>query len=157
MAQVFAASVERTRMSELSEQYPPPNERLAYPPPPDYPPPPVYPSAPYPPPPAYPYPPPYSAPYAPYTIPLPARGTNGFAIASLVCGVLGLCSGLVGALPAIVFGHVALSQIKREEGIEEGRGLAIAGLVMGYLILGIGALWIVFAVVSAALSSAQAY
>lgn len=147
-------------MSEISEQYPPRNDGPAYTPPPDYPPPPVYPSAPYPPPPAYPSPYPfYGAPYAPYTAPLPARarGTNGFAIASLVCGVLGLCAGLVGALPAIVFGHVALSQIKRGEGTEEGRGLAIAGLVMGYLILAVGALWIVFVVVSAALSSAQAY
>jgi hypothetical protein len=147
-------------MSDLSEPYPPPNDDPAYPPPPDYPPPPVYPSAPYPPPPAYPSPyPSYGAPFAPYAVPPPARarGTNGFAIASLVCGVLGLCSGFVGALPAIVFGHVALAQINRGEGTEEGRGLAIAGLVMGYLILGISALWIVLVVVSAVFSSAQAY
>jgi peptidyl-prolyl cis-trans isomerase B (cyclophilin B) len=46
------------------------------------------------------------------------------AVASLVCAFL------VAPL-AIVFGHVALSQIKRSG--ERGRELAVAGLVLGYL------------------------
>jgi hypothetical protein len=48
--------------------------------------------------------------------------TNGMAIASLVFGVLG------GVLLAVVFGLVALSQIRRRGG--RGRGMAIAGLVL---------------------------
>ena len=54
--------------------------------------------------------------------------TNGFAIASLVVSIAAslLYLGWVGA----IFGHVALSQIKRTG--EKGRGLAIAGIVIGY-------------------------
>jgi hypothetical protein len=71
------------------------------------------------------------------------RGTNGLAIASFVCSLL--CVNVV----AIVLGHVALSQIKRTN--EEGRGLAIAGLVIGYITLALGILW--FVVFAAAMSS----
>ena len=65
--------------------------------------------------------PPYP-PYPPY--PAAARGTNGMAIASLVCA-------FVLAPLGIVFGHVSLAQIKRSG--QDGRGLAIAGLVLSYL------------------------
>ena len=53
------------------------------------------------------------------------QGTNGFAVAALVSGILG-CS-LVLIVLAGVFGCVALSQIKKTG--QAGRGLAIAGLV----------------------------
>jgi hypothetical protein len=56
--------------------------------------------------------------------------TNGFAIASLICGVLWMA--WFGSLLAIVFGHVALGQIRRAQGREGGRGIAIAGLALGY-------------------------
>lgn len=71
--------------------------------------------------------------YAPpgYAPPRPSGGTNGMAIASLVTAFL--CTPL-----AIVFGHIALSQINRTG--EGGRGLATAGLVLGYVFLGIGVL-----------------
>lgn len=65
------------------------------------------------------YPQPYGAP----------AGTNGLAIASLVTGILGFL--WITPLLAIVFGHIALSQIKRTR--QGGRGLAIAGLILGYL------------------------
>lgn len=55
------------------------------------------------------------------------RRTNSFAIAALVLGILGV------SLIAVVFGHLALSQINQSQGRETGRGLAIAGLVLGYL------------------------
>ncbi len=81
-----------------------------------------YPEEPWPPPvPApSPYPPP---PYPPY--PYPPRRTNAMAIASLVCAFLF-------APLAILFGHLSLSQIKRSG--EEGRGMAVAGLVIGYIL-----------------------
>ena len=53
-------------------------------------------------------------------------GTNGLAIASLVLGIVGFG---VGSLLAVIFGHVALHQIKQRQ--QSGRGLAIAGLVLG--------------------------
>ncbi len=69
--------------------------------------------------------PPYpgSYPYPPY--PYPPRRTNAMAIASLVCA-------FVFAPLGILFGHLSLSQIKRSG--DEGRGMAVAGLVIGYVI-----------------------
>ncbi|WP_164842355.1 DUF4190 domain-containing protein [Actinoplanes solisilvae] len=100
--------------------FPPPT--TAFPPPPNaFPPPPAYAA----PPPGYPQAPqPYTDPYAGYAPPPPppATGTNGFAIAALILGILG------GGLLGIIFGIVALVQIKKRP--QGGRGLAIAGLVI---------------------------
>jgi peptidyl-prolyl cis-trans isomerase B (cyclophilin B) len=93
-------------------------------------------------------PPPYG-PYSPPPVPYagsygypgypgypPPRGTNAMAILSFVCAI--------GFFPlGIVFGHISLSQIRKTG--EEGRGLAIAGLVISYLLA-------VFMVVVTALS-----
>jgi hypothetical protein len=62
-----------------------------------------------------------------------SQRTNSFALTALILGLV------VGPL-AIPFGHVALSQIQRTG--ENGRGLAIAGLVLGYLAL---AVWLAVA------------
>jgi type IV pilus assembly protein PilA len=63
--------------------------------------------------------------------PVAPQKTSGMAIASLIFGFFFVFFPL--SIPAIVFGHIALSQIKRSAGRLGGRGLAIAGLVMGYL------------------------
>lgn len=71
------------------------------------------------------------------------KSTNGFAIASLILGLLG------GIPLALVFGFVALSQIKsRGQG---GRGMAIAGIVLA----GAWALFVAVAVVLALTLSAD--
>jgi type IV pilus assembly protein PilA len=62
--------------------------------------------------------------------PVVAEETSGKAVASLILGIINvfpLC------VVAIVLGHVALSQIGKSAGRLKGRGLAVAGLVMGYL------------------------
>jgi hypothetical protein len=66
----------------------------------------------------------------------PAR-TNGLAVASLACGLAQFAFGPLGTIPAIVLGHMARSQIRRTG--EQGAGLALAGLVLGWgaVILGI--------------------
>ena len=63
--------------------------------------------------------------------------TNGLAIASLACGVAQFAFGPVATIPAIVLGHVARHQIRRTG--EQGAGLALAGLILGWaaVILGI--------------------
>ncbi len=76
----------------------------------------------FPPPPGYGWGPGYGAP-APTT-------TNGFAVASLVLGIAG-CFLMLPSPLAVVFGHVALSQLKRRP--ERGRGPAQAGLITGYI------------------------
>ena len=64
--------------------------------------------------------------------------TNGLAVASLVLGILWIY--WVGSLLAVIFGHVALGQIKNSGGRQGGRGLAIAGLTLGWVGFGFLAL-----------------
>lgn len=65
--------------------------------------------------------------------PPPGR-TSALAIWSLVLGILSLiCFSIFAAIPGVICGHKALSRIKRSGGAMEGQGLAIAGLVTGYL------------------------
>ena len=70
-------------------------------------------------------------PPVPYGYPPPQRETNGLAIASLTAGIVWMW--WLGSICAVVFGHVALSQIKKSDGRQTGQGLAIAGLVLGYI------------------------
>jgi hypothetical protein len=72
------------------------------------------------------------------------RRTNGLAIASLVLGVTWW--GWIGSVLAVVFGHIALAQI-REHG-QGGRAMAIAGLVLGYIGMALLALFVVVAFTS---------
>jgi hypothetical protein len=62
-------------------------------------------------------------------VPSVAR-TNGLAVASLACALAQFVFGPLAAIPAIVFGHVARHQIKRTG--EQGAGLALAGLILGW-------------------------
>ena len=68
-------------------------------------------------------------------------GTNGMAIGSLVSSLVGFVLGwafsplFLGMLVCIVLGHISLSQIKKTG--EQGRGLAIGGLICGYVGTGI--------------------
>jgi hypothetical protein len=82
---------------------------------------------------------------APYPVgyyhPAPYAGrTNGFAIGSLICGFLPF----FGGIPAVVLGHVARGQIRRTG--ERGDGLAVAGLVLGYLWVAVWALVILIGI-----------
>ena len=95
----------------------------------------------------------YPAPgYPPAGYPTPAPGygypvapsNNGMAIASMVVsivGVLGLCGyglgGYIGIVGAIL-GHVSRKQI-RERG-EQGDGMALAGIILGWIATGIAVL-----------------
>ena len=81
-------------------------------------------------PPPAPVPAPLAPPYAPYPAPV-YQSTNGLAVASLVAGFLWI--GWLGSILAVIFGHIALGQINRSGGREGGSGLAIAGLVLGYM------------------------
>lgn len=106
------------------------------------------PPTPYPAPPAPPAPPAYPAygqqpgygqwmPTAPPSAEIPPpSGTNGFAIAALVVGLLPVC-GLVG----VVLGIVALVQISRTR--QKGKGLAIAGIVLPVIWIIAGAIALV--------------
>jgi Domain of unknown function (DUF4190) len=87
----------------------------------------------YPPAPVYPPPyPPYPTGYPVYgPVPVRVPGTNGKAIASIVCGAasLVLCMCYLPALAAIVLGAIAVAEI-RQSG-QAGQGLAVGGIVLG--------------------------
>jgi Domain of unknown function (DUF4190) len=53
------------------------------------------------------------------------------AIAALCCGIAQCMAGPLAGIPAIVLGAISLKQI-RETG-EDGRGMAVAGLVLGII------------------------
>lgn len=73
----------------------------------------------------------YAAPYAP---PAP---TNGLAVTSMILGIAGLVLiwvvvPLLASIAAVITGHIALGQCKRNPQLG-GRGMAIAGLILGYI------------------------
>jgi hypothetical protein len=66
----------------------------------------------------------------------PATRTSPLAIVSLVFGILTWCLlPFVGALVAVVCGHLARSEIRRApaDAPQDGDGMAVAGLVLGYV------------------------
>jgi hypothetical protein len=85
--------------------------------------------------------PPHGYSYPPPAAPLLGSGngypvsTNGLAIARLglsIVGVLGL-----GSLLGIIFGFVSRSQIRRSNGTQKGAGLALAGIIIGFVTFGL--------------------
>ena len=90
--------------------------------------------------------PPYGQPYGyghPYAL---QRRTNGLAIASMVLGILWLY--WIGSILALVFGYIARKQV-RERG-EAGGGTAIAGIVLGWVGVGLLGLLLVVGIASRA-------
>jgi competence protein ComGC len=78
----------------------------------------------------------------PITINTPPK-TSALAVWSLVLGILSLvCFSIFAAIPGVICGHKALSRIKYSDGRISGQGLAIGGLVTGYL----GIAWAIFVI-----------
>ena len=80
----------------------------------------------------------------------PTPRTNSLAMMSMVMGILAMtcgmccCYGLPFNVLGIVFSLIALAQIRNEPRSQEGRGLAIAGLVLSLLSLVLSFLFFVF-------------
>ncbi|WP_194408677.1 DUF4190 domain-containing protein [Microbacterium cremeum] len=66
--------------------------------------------------------------------------TNVLAIVSLVASIVGFIGLLpiIGSIAAVIMGHISLNQLKTNG--ENGRGMALAGTIVGYVGLG---LWII--------------
>lgn len=60
---------------------------------------------------------------------MPKQGTNGLAIASMILGIVWVWG--IGSILALIFGYVAMNQIKQRN--QSGRGMAIAGTVLGWV------------------------
>ena len=78
-----------------------------------------------------------SGPTVPGTAPAPSR-SSALAIASLIFGALSwMTLPVVGAIAAVVTGHLAKSEIERSGGLLGGREFATVGLILGYVQLGL--------------------
>ncbi|MFJ1753175.1 DUF1707 and DUF4190 domain-containing protein [Kitasatospora sp. NPDC088134] len=69
--------------------------------------------------------------FLPPAFPPPPRPNNGLATASAILGGLTLFTGGLTGLPAVITGHIARGQIRRTR--EAGDGLAVFGLILGWL------------------------
>ncbi|WP_397606605.1 DUF4190 domain-containing protein [Silanimonas sp.] len=66
----------------------------------------------------------------------PVRRTSSMAIVSLVAGLLGWTfAPWLGSIIAIITGHMARAEIRRDPAGLEGDGLAVAGLVLGWAMI----------------------
>ena len=110
-----------------------------------------YPAQPYPGYPAGPYGQGYPA--GPYGQGYPvAPRTNGMAIGALVASIAGATMCGIGALVGAVLGHIAMGQIKKSG--EQGQGMALAAVIIGWIIGGLGLLfWIFYVIVIVATAS----
>ena len=73
--------------------------------------------------------------------------TSGLAIASMVLGIVWIY--WIGSILAVIFGHIALSQAKKDPTLR-GKGMAVAGLVLGYVGIGLLVVTIMVAAASSA-------
>jgi hypothetical protein len=84
-------------------------------------------------------------PYAPFPS---APRTSTLAIISLIGGITGFSVlPFLGAIVAVITGHMAHSEIKKSSGMITGKGMATAGLIMGYLVLAGGICAICLAII----------
>jgi hypothetical protein len=72
----------------------------------------------------------------------PVPKTNGLAIAAMVCSFFFWLYG-IGAVLGIVFGFIARSQIKRSGGMQQGKGMALAGIIIGFAGIAIGIILVI--------------
>ena len=79
--------------------------------------------------------------------------TNGLAIASLVLGIAQIFLCIIGGILALVFGYISRRQIDESGGTQGGRGMAIAGIILGWIGIGLGIAYIVVIVIAAIVSS----
>jgi len=88
---------------------------------------------------------PQPAPYLPMGGP-PA--TNSMAQTSMILGILGIFVAFIfTAVPAIICGHIARKQIRESGGAQIGDGLALTGLITGYLVTLLTLIFIVGALI----------
>lgn len=75
--------------------------------------------------------------YPQLTPPMLAQ-TSTLALISLIAGILSwMLAPFIGALVAVITGHMAKNEIRSSGGRLTGEGLATAGLVLGYIQLGL--------------------
>lgn len=90
--------------------------------------------------------------YPPQPGSVSGRRTNGLAVASLILGILWMY--WVGSILAIIFGIIARRQIDASHGTQDGRGMATAGIILGWVGVGLTAAAIAFVIFLSLLAGA---
>jgi hypothetical protein len=62
----------------------------------------------------------------------PYEKTSNLALWSLICGICSLFCGIL-FIPAIILGHMGLNETNKNPAIK-GRGLALGGMIIGYIL-----------------------
>ena len=75
----------------------------------------------------------------------PAK-SQGLAIASLVCGCASFMC-IIFSILAIIFGHIARGQVRREPERYNGAGMALAGLILGYCWIALSAIILIIYII----------
>jgi len=93
-----------------------------------------------------------TTPNSDYVIPLPAqplvKRDSTLAIVSLIAGIVGwTIVPFIGSIVAVITGHLAKKEIRESGGTMSGDGMALAGLILGYTMIGVALLVIIVAVV----------
>jgi hypothetical protein len=92
----------------------------------------------------------YEPPASPLDAPAPVspavpQQINGFAVVSLVMGIIWYF--WIGSILALIFGYIAKGQIDALHGRQKGRGFAVAGIVLGWVGIGIFVVVAIIAVI----------
>lgn len=81
-----------------------------------------------------------------------SQEADGFAIASFICGLIGAvgcccCPMRIVSIAAIICGHIGMARSHRIPG-HPGRGIAIAGLILGYGMIILTVIVLILALIS---------
>jgi hypothetical protein len=83
----------------------------------------------------------------PFQPPVTGGQDQTLAIVSLVCGVLSIvCCGAIAGIPAIITGYMAKNNVDSNPSQYTGRGMAIAGMILGGVSLLFTALYLIYVV-----------
>lgn len=75
---------------------------------------------------------------------------NGMALTSMILAIssvvltFGCFVGFVLAVPAVILGHIARKQIREGAQMQTGDGMALAGLIIGYIVIGLAVIMVAF-------------
>jgi len=75
--------------------------------------------------------------YTPPAYPTATKRDSSLAIVSLIAGIIGwTVIPFIGSIVAVITGHLAKKEIRESGGAMAGDGMALAGLILGYTMIG---------------------
>lgn len=77
---------------------------------------------------------------------------SSLAIVSLIAGIVGwTILPFIGSIVAVITGHLAKKEIRESGGTMSGDGMALAGLILGYTMIGVALLMLIIIILALAL------